>query len=558
MVVEQLAEVPPLRAEPGGEAEAFVRRLAGDNGPARVGLVRLRSRASSRAPACRRCSAAPAPSTRPTSPTNTSSVAQMERGAAFMALEALRVACRGAFDRTHGSAEREAARRIAAQSRQRRASGRTDFCLRGKSEASEPAAPRAARAPPRLVRQRASPLGSAPDRRVADGVEHVAHEAVAADALDRALGEERAEGRVVQRGELGQRRAAAAPSRACSAVSRPSCGELVPGADRQAVVAAVDAVAERGAVALRDRPGVLDGQVREAGARIELIGRREGVRRADVEAGAARAAVVLARPRRARAPAWSARRPGRARSRTRARPGWCACPASRCPAASASGFSIRGAVSTNTFTSPPSRAWIQLGQPLQPPLDQVVIVVALGVDRDRGARPRLQRLPADRGPARSSGPARSPSGRRATSPAGGRGARRSPPSSPSSPWRPAATNSASRAPAGQGASTLAKPQASNPSAAAPRRGSSASGRLRSRGRHSGRRARGPASGRPAAAGKQGRDLSFMYQVLHRRERRARGCRRNSRAPRCAPRRRSRPGSAAGRPASRAPASSFSM
>ena len=35
-MVEQLADVPPLRAEPGGAAEAFVRRLAGDNGPARA------------------------------------------------------------------------------------------------------------------------------------------------------------------------------------------------------------------------------------------------------------------------------------------------------------------------------------------------------------------------------------------------------------------------------------------------------------------------------------------------------------------------------------------
>ena len=36
VVVEQLADVPPLRADPASEAEAFVRRLAGDNGPARV------------------------------------------------------------------------------------------------------------------------------------------------------------------------------------------------------------------------------------------------------------------------------------------------------------------------------------------------------------------------------------------------------------------------------------------------------------------------------------------------------------------------------------------
>jgi acetylornithine deacetylase len=36
VLVEQLADVPPLRADPASEAEAFVRRLAGDNGPARV------------------------------------------------------------------------------------------------------------------------------------------------------------------------------------------------------------------------------------------------------------------------------------------------------------------------------------------------------------------------------------------------------------------------------------------------------------------------------------------------------------------------------------------
>jgi acetylornithine deacetylase len=36
VVVEQLADVPPLRPDPGSVAEAFVRRLAGDNGPARV------------------------------------------------------------------------------------------------------------------------------------------------------------------------------------------------------------------------------------------------------------------------------------------------------------------------------------------------------------------------------------------------------------------------------------------------------------------------------------------------------------------------------------------
>jgi acetylornithine deacetylase len=36
VAIEQLADVPPLRPEAGSEAEAFVRRLAGDNGPPRV------------------------------------------------------------------------------------------------------------------------------------------------------------------------------------------------------------------------------------------------------------------------------------------------------------------------------------------------------------------------------------------------------------------------------------------------------------------------------------------------------------------------------------------
>jgi acetylornithine deacetylase len=36
VAIEQLADVPPLSAEPESAAEAFVRRLAGDNGPARV------------------------------------------------------------------------------------------------------------------------------------------------------------------------------------------------------------------------------------------------------------------------------------------------------------------------------------------------------------------------------------------------------------------------------------------------------------------------------------------------------------------------------------------
>ncbi len=69
-------------------------------------------------------------------------------------------------------------------------------------------------------------------------------------------------------------------------------GELVPGADRQAVVAAVDPVAHGLAVAPWHGAVMLDGQVGEAGARVELERRGEGLGRADVQAGPAGAAML--------------------------------------------------------------------------------------------------------------------------------------------------------------------------------------------------------------------------------------------------------------------------
>ncbi len=52
------------------------------------------------------------------------------------------------------------------------------------------------------------------------------------------------------------------------------------------------------------------------------------------------------------------------------------------PAASASGFSISGAVSTNTFTSAPVHRLEQPGQFLELALDDVVIVAIARIDRD--------------------------------------------------------------------------------------------------------------------------------------------------------------------------------
>ena len=109
---------------------------------------------------------------------------------------------------------------------------------------------------------------------VADRDQHIAHEPVAADALDRRFGESRAERGIVEPRQIGERGRA-------QFVARGEFGfaaglrELVPRADREAIVAAIDAVADRFAKLVRDRALVLDGEIGNAAPRIELVGRRE-------------------------------------------------------------------------------------------------------------------------------------------------------------------------------------------------------------------------------------------------------------------------------------------
>ena len=80
--------------------------------------------------------------------------------------------------------------------------------------------------------------------------------------------------------------------------------EFVPRADGEAIVAAEDAVAHGRAITRRDVPLVLDGEVGDAGARIDPIGRGEGARRADIEAAPAGPAMILLGLRRARSLRW--------------------------------------------------------------------------------------------------------------------------------------------------------------------------------------------------------------------------------------------------------------
>ncbi len=68
-------------------------------------------------------------------------------------------------------------------------------------------------------------------------------------------------------------------------------GITIPGADQLAVVASVDAVADQRTQFQGNRPCVFDGQVGNAAPRVELFRAKNGLRRADVDAFAAGAAV---------------------------------------------------------------------------------------------------------------------------------------------------------------------------------------------------------------------------------------------------------------------------
>ena len=133
---------------------------------------------------------------------------------------------------------------------------------------------------------------------VADRDQHVADEAVAADALDRRFGEQRAKRGIVEPRQFRKRRRAQFRARGqfrFAAFLR----ELVPRAHREAIVAAIDAVADALAEFVRDRALVFDREIGNAAARIELVGCGECRGRADVLAGVAGAAMIARQPRRA-------------------------------------------------------------------------------------------------------------------------------------------------------------------------------------------------------------------------------------------------------------------
>ena len=96
---------------------------------------------------------------------------------------------------------------------------------------------------------------------------------------------------IVEPGQLGEtRRGQRGARQEVGFVGRAR--EFVPGADREAIVAAIDAVADQRAQLVRDRPLVLDRQIGDAAPRIEPVRGRERGGRAGVETAPAGAAMV--------------------------------------------------------------------------------------------------------------------------------------------------------------------------------------------------------------------------------------------------------------------------
>src|SRR4029079_2846732 len=113
----------------------------------------------------------------------------------------------------------------------------------------------------------------------------------ASRAFNRRLREHLSKGGVVETGEIGKPGGMQFVT-LCQPQLMAGARELVPRTDRQAIIAAVDAVADGRAQVARDGPLVLDGEIRDAAARIEPVRRGERRRGADVDAGTATAAVI--------------------------------------------------------------------------------------------------------------------------------------------------------------------------------------------------------------------------------------------------------------------------
>ncbi len=183
--------------------------------------------------------------------------------------------------------------------------------------------------------------------------------------------------------------------------------EFVPWADRETIVAAVDAIADQRPQLARDRPLVLDRQIGNAAPRVDLVGRGKGGGRAGVETGAAAPAMVGLRLVGRQVEIGEDRAEKQPRAEIAAdQIGVLALPAE----ARRRGERLlhhRRRIDEHLDLGP-SRARRRDepgGERLQPALDDVMIVAVARIDRDRGAVAGRERNAADRHWGRSSAPA---------------------------------------------------------------------------------------------------------------------------------------------------------
>ena len=226
---------------------------------------------------------------------------------------------------------------------------------------------------------------------VAGGDQHVAHEAVASRALDRRAGKARAERGVVElaatrrAADCRSRRARGSVLRApwrrtCSTGTRRgsrrsrTCGCPWRGGTRPGCGPCARSTGRRGSGA--HRAGTAPGTPPSGKRRGSAGSCRSG--RPPASSGGSSAVVKMA-PRNSHEPC----------SRDTS---MVFLPCQPRPAAAASGFSITGAVSTNTFTSAPLVVGEARGELLQLALEDVVVVLALRVDRDGAARRVVERI----------------------------------------------------------------------------------------------------------------------------------------------------------------------
>ena len=140
----------------------------------------------------------------------------------------------------------------------------------------------------------------------------------------------------------------------------------------------------------RDLALGLDGQIGDAQPRVDLVRRVERAGRAGVETGAAVSAMVALRARRRGRSSVVKMLPRNSQEPNSRETRLVCLPCQPSPAAAASGFSITGAVSTKTLTSPSrpvfERATEGGRQQLQLALDDIVIIAMAGIDGDVSRR----------------------------------------------------------------------------------------------------------------------------------------------------------------------------